>query len=426
MSLTIDASVARRAARRLACAACVGALIAAGACADGVEETASAPADGAVSVSATAQASVNVTPASNASPSVQAEPAGVGSPTAQAAQATPATPASDLPGRLAVDRMEHDFGKVYTKEPLNTTFRLTNSGGQAIEIRRITTSCGCTVVKDGLEGSILQPGDAEVMDVAFSPRGTRKMTKSISILTTDPVQPMTRLRVSATLVETARMDPPRLQVGHLKAGQGWTGSFVIMGRDDNLEVLDVTAEDTQLEYTITEGGQARRAAGELRVIKTLDVSLPKNMPSGPVNIPVKVTVKAAPEEGMESREVVLDGQIIGNVRGDLANTPRFLRIQNKGAGEDFEARTRLYAESGRQFKVTSVTVGQTNCENVTAEAIPLRPSEGLGDGYWILVRGNTGGNRGAFQGTVIVETDIENEGPRTVVFNGIIRRSPRG
>jgi hypothetical protein len=137
-----------------------------------------------------------------------------------------------------------------------------------------------------------------------------------------------------------------------------------------------------------------------------------------------IKAKAAAETDAEPVEVELNGMILGHVQGELTNNPRFLRVRNVGPGETFEERTMLYSENAREFKVTNTRIVDTTVEDVEIEVVALEPFENDEPGYWLIVRGRLNGDaKGAFQGKVLVETDIPNESEKAIIFNGIVRRS---
>ena len=84
----------------------------------------------------------------------------------------------------------------------------------------------------------------------------------------------------------------------------------------------------------------------------------------------------------------------------------------------------LYSENGREFAIEGVRVVDSTIEDVTVETVALEPFENDQPGYWIIVRGNLPIEaKGAFQGSVLVDTDIPNESEKAIIFNGIVRRT---
>lgn len=350
----------------------------------------------------------------------------------QPSKAAPAVASSAEPGqkpgasgpgpRMALDRTEHDFGKVYDKNPLVTTVKVTNVGTTPLTINRISTSCGCTSTnKNDVVGKAISPGGVESIQIKYKPKATAgKSTKTVTIQSDDVEEPVQRFKISAEFVEPARLDPPRYQMGQIPSGQVHETAFYVISPDPDLEVLGVSSDNTYLKLTVAD---EKSDNPEFPGRKRIDVEVPDNFPTGPVKMSVTVKTKAAAETGKEKIEQELTAMILGHVAGELVNSPRFLRVKNVGAGEDFEVKTMLYSENGRPFKVVSTRIEESTLDGVQVETVALEPFENDQPGYWVIVRGTLPENtRGAFQGKVLVETDIPNESAKTIIFNGIIRR----
>lgn len=93
--------------------------------------------------------------------------------------ASPATPA------CRIETIEYDFGKVWAGETVNHTFELTNLSEHVLEIRGVTTACGCTTA-DKWDKQV-QPGQVWNLDTKLSTTGTRgPIHKTITVKTDDP------------------------------------------------------------------------------------------------------------------------------------------------------------------------------------------------------------------------------------------------
>lgn len=333
---------------------------------------------------------------------------------------------ADAPmGPRIVAGEELDFGVVFSREELKGEIEFRNDGDSTLTIRRIASSCGCTVPRE-LPKKNYEPGETGSLEVAFRPRAG-KTTKYVTLMTNDPVRPALRIPVSAEVIEPAKLLPVAVQLGQVASGSSHSAEFRVVGRDPELEILSITPPDELADHMTFEVSEVQiETDPEMAGQKLVTVMIDETTPSGNINAPVEVIVRAAPQPGMETREITLRAFVRGFIRGDLQNSPRFLRIMGKAQGEDFEERTMIFARSGRPFEVTDVRVENANLEDISAEAIKLTPEDGDREGYWIVIKGNTGDARGAFQGKVIVETTLDNEGPLSIIFNGLIARpSPR-
>jgi len=75
---------------------------------------------------------------------------------------------------------------------------LSNNGKSELIIRNIRSSCGCTAVAPSTK--VIGPGESAPIKVTFNSRGKRgRQSKSITVITNDPKNPTSRLRVSTNV-----------------------------------------------------------------------------------------------------------------------------------------------------------------------------------------------------------------------------------
>ncbi len=63
----------------------------------------------------------------------------------------------------------HDFGKINQGDKVSHTFKFTNTGNEALIIKNVKTTCGCTVASYPKEA--ISPGDTGKIDVVFDSKG---------------------------------------------------------------------------------------------------------------------------------------------------------------------------------------------------------------------------------------------------------------
>lgn len=109
---------------------------------------------------------------------------------------TPAQLASAPVAKFSAN--EHDFGDMVQGEKKEHTFSLTNSGKTDLLIRNVRSSCGCTAVAPSKK--VIAPGETAPIKVTFDSSGKRgRQSKSITVITNDPKNPTTTLRVSTNI-----------------------------------------------------------------------------------------------------------------------------------------------------------------------------------------------------------------------------------
>lgn len=111
---------------------------------------------------------------------------------------------SNLPSPLPVikfDDLNYDFGEVKKGENLEHVFKFTNSGKGKLVITSVQPSCGCTgVVMD--EKKEYESGEEGEIKITFNTQGRLGVnTKTVSVNTNDPENPVITLTFKCKVVD---------------------------------------------------------------------------------------------------------------------------------------------------------------------------------------------------------------------------------
>lgn len=91
------------------------------------------------------------------------------------------------------DEKVHDFGNITLGEKVTHVYKLSNNGKRDLLIRNVKPSCGCTAVK---HSNNVRPGETIDLVVEFNSKGKRgRQNKTITVITNDPKNPSTLLRL---------------------------------------------------------------------------------------------------------------------------------------------------------------------------------------------------------------------------------------
>jgi Protein of unknown function (DUF1573) len=101
--------------------------------------------------------------------------------------------------RVSVEPASFDFGNVRGEKTLQKEVTVRNVGDAELEIRKVSTTCGCAVV--GAFQKRVAPGDSTILRVAFTtPAAAGKTQQTVTIETNDGEHPRVEVKVSATVV----------------------------------------------------------------------------------------------------------------------------------------------------------------------------------------------------------------------------------
>ena len=109
-----------------------------------------------------------------------------------------ATRAAPSPGpSIAVDAPVLDLGAVHRGEKIEGRFHVRNAGTETLSISDARPACGCTVATFDRE---IAPGKSgEVRAIVDTKTFSGPITKSVSLISNDPVHPQLTLTIKATV-----------------------------------------------------------------------------------------------------------------------------------------------------------------------------------------------------------------------------------
>ena len=109
--------------------------------------------------------------------------------------------AADLNNSPAVsyDTESFDFGDIKPGAKVEHTFNLKNTGKKELIIRDVKSSCGCTAVSPSK--NIVAANESVPLKVVFDSTGkSGRQNKTITVITNDPKNPTTVLRISSNIL----------------------------------------------------------------------------------------------------------------------------------------------------------------------------------------------------------------------------------
>jgi hypothetical protein len=78
------------------------------------------------------------------------------------------TASAESPGQIELSATEFDFGTVPNDKPVSHVFQVRNAGRGALEIKGVSTSCGCTTAE--IDERRLAPGARANLTVTYDPQ----------------------------------------------------------------------------------------------------------------------------------------------------------------------------------------------------------------------------------------------------------------
>jgi len=145
------------------------------------------------------------------------------------AQIQPKRPRKKKVPRIKVESPVHDFGKVGPGKQYSCEFKFKNIGNDTLKIKRIQSTCGCTVPQ--LKKKTYAPGESGTVNVTFrTPTREGKTSKRLYILSNDKKKAKFGLTVKATVELKIDFKPKSLNLS-LKAENADIKPITIKSKD---------------------------------------------------------------------------------------------------------------------------------------------------------------------------------------------------
>ncbi len=113
--------------------------------------------------------------------------------------------------KIVFKEKSYDYGKIKQGDVAHKDYSFKNEGKKELIIRKTKASCGCTASQP--EKTSLKPGEESNIKVDFNSTGkTGKQSKTITVITNDPINPTTILTISGEVTV------PEVKPGDVKPG----------------------------------------------------------------------------------------------------------------------------------------------------------------------------------------------------------------
>ncbi|MBW8001082.1 MAG: DUF1573 domain-containing protein [Planctomycetes bacterium] len=112
-------------------------------------------------------------------------------------------------GEITFESSEHDFGKVGPESKSKYTFKFKNTGEGVLRIKRVQSTCGCTVPK--LSKKVYAPGEEGEIQVTYkASKSPGKTAKQIKVHLKDKETPLVALTIRAEVIIKIAIEPKKL------------------------------------------------------------------------------------------------------------------------------------------------------------------------------------------------------------------------
>lgn len=324
--------------------------------------------------------------------------------------------------RLVFESSTHDFGVVMGDTPLLCQFKFKNMGTGKLVINAINTGCGCTVAK--LSKQEFEPGEGDIVDITYNPKGAGKQQRSIQVSSNDAQQPNMAIVISAQVVPLVEARPNTLQFGQVSIGETRTVQLVVVSRDADMTITAVESNGPEITVEIA-GPEAKpevMVEPELPGVRVINVTLRDNAPVGRVLKLLTVKTLAAKEKGGVQEVQEMKVNVFAAVKGELTVNPQLIRVPPIVAGADIAREAIVTRKDNKPFNITKAEIMDSTLPGLAVATEPY--SEGEIKGFKIKLTGKAGPTANNFRGRIVLTTDVPREETNDIQFSGIVRVPP--
>jgi len=221
--------------------------------------------------------------------------------------------------QIAIDRMEHNWGKVTPGRQLETRFKVKNIGSQLLEIGELKASCGCT--KPTISLARLKSGEEAAMTVKVNvPKETGPRIYYIIINSNDKITPKLEVSIFVNAWSGVVSVPESLHVSIRKDSTGFKGNLQLYAPDKRPFMIKNTVSDLQGLSVTSERGDVARPVHNIEV--NYKITDDQGVFRGGIMIATDV-------EGSETVSV----PVLINIKGNVVLIPNKIQVERSDLGK---------------------------------------------------------------------------------------------
>ncbi|MCP4903037.1 MAG: DUF1573 domain-containing protein [bacterium] len=293
-------------------------------------------------------------------------------------------------GKIHVPMLVLDLGQVAQGISAEANFEIVNEGDGVLEIRAVRPTCGCTVAEFDRE---IEPGTKGMIRAKLNTKGFNgPISKSILVMTNDPVSPTTTLVIKAMVKPYVEVLPRPLVRFNATQREPSTQTVTLISDTGDFSITNIEADVDYLKVNSRKLEGSERMKGKDGTQYELEVVLTEDAPVGPVNVTavVQTSHPKAPEVSIRA---------FGVVRSLIHVTPS--RLQFGNVDTKVKPSRNVMVINNRPDKQVKVTGAEVN-DSAFATAVEMVKE---GSRYKISVTVNEDAAAGSRDAVLTIKTD---------------------
>lgn len=305
---------------------------------------------------------------------------------------------------IQFEKLEFDFGKIFDDQPVDAEFKFTNTGGGALVITNVQTSCGCTTPDWDRQRKQYNAGESGVIKARFDPAHKNGMqTKTVTVTTNDRSNPTVVLNIKTNITPMVVMEPTYQAFEPVQKGGASSKIIKVTGRKEGFAVTEVLVSPPEVFTARVIGSKKVEVNGEMLPQSEIEVSMKAGAPVGRWSATMQVQTN---EKQAKPMPLGLSGEVLG----DLTVTPNQAMLGVVVPGADFSSEVKVTRKDGKPWLLKGTDLRSINADpNKPEISIATTRSEN-GDTQTFKLTGKAPNQPGyRFTGELVLSTDIPGE-----------------
>jgi hypothetical protein len=306
---------------------------------------------------------------------------------------------------IQFEKLEFDFGKIFDDQPVEAEFKFTNTGGGALVITNVQTSCGCTTPDWDRQRKQYNAGESGVIKARFDPAHKSGLqTKTVTVTTNDRANPTIVLNLKTNITPMVQLEPTFQAFEPIQKGTTATKLIKVTGRKDGFAVSEVSVSPTEVFTARVLGSKKVEVNGEMLTQAEIEVSIKPGAPVGRWSATMQVKTN---DEKAKPMPLGLSGE----VQGDLVITPQQAMMGVVAPGADFGTEIKVTRKDGKPWLLKGTELRSMNPNDPTKPEIAVTTSRNEnGDTQTIKLAGKAPNQPGyRYTGELVLITDVPGE-----------------
>ncbi|MCL4195889.1 MAG: DUF1573 domain-containing protein [Phycisphaerales bacterium] len=326
--------------------------------------------------------------------------------------------------RIEIEKEAHDFGVVPDTGTVTCVFRFSNVGNDMLIVSQIDSECGCTVPELDIRDYL--PGESGVIEVRFDPKDRPgKHHKFITVKSNDVSAPERKLGIVVEVQQAVKLSVPAVSIGRLVHGHGGSGEVTLTSEREVFNIKEIVIGGAHVTSEIVKREKTTNEAGKPVHAVTVRFNVAPTAPRGFLDRQITYMTELSRLDGKGTMEHMVRHHLNAHIAGQLQVTPEIISIGTIPVGEEFTREVRIFNLLDKPFNVTGVRL---ETEAADAGIIVTHEMGDVGGKQVPLIRmtGKAPEQRGAFNGSIWVTTDLPDEKEVQIKFFGSVRAAGRG